>query len=665
MILFLINYFIIIYNKKMEEIKKLIEDPSNLKLIGSGAYGKVYKLEYQGKLYAIKKISKALIDYNKDDFLRGYLKIALKREIDILKKMSEFENSINFYGSSIEENDYALILEFCDSDLDKLLKQRGKFSSKEILDIMEGLNNPFKFMHNNGILHRDIKPENIMIKYIDSSKTKFIPKIADYGVSRELDDGKATTYLGTPGYMAPEIILSDSYSDKSDLFSVGVMMYELYFNSFPYPSPKNKSPNQILKIYSAKKAKDCEDKLLDDLINKLLVYDPKQRITWEEYFKHPFFTQNQIEDLTIKLDKTKIYDEKEHQIINVYDYTIDQMCSIIKPINLTPYEKVTADDCLKYKNTPFFILGILGKYLEQLGISVVVERGDVPDISEYNKNIIQFICNSYILKNKYLLDFDLGDYKIKLLVRNPILRSKFNENVRKAIMKIYNLKEEEIQISNHRRENNKFTVIIVIKSNFKINMTKDELIKVFSQDQELKTLDMVSKESLIPQVILSQSMLCPQEDNKNNLWSIGQKRGGEDYYPPIGWIKYGININHCFNDRSIEWMKPQTYDKRGEWCVAYSIITGLTKTMDQIYANDDDIRHPGRKVGVGVYCPSHPDLLEKFTETINVNGEYYKVGFQIRVRPDKIRASAKEPKMWVVNGNDNELRPYGILIKKV
>jgi len=283
-------------------------------------------------------------------------------------------------------------------------------------------------------------------------------------------------------------------------------------------------------------------------------------------------------------------------------------------------------------------------------------------MSEYHKNIIQFICNSYILKCKYLLNFDFGENKIKFLIRNPIERSEFNEKVRKAVMKIYNLKEEELLISNHRREKGKYTTVLVMKSNFSKDITKDELIKVFSEDEELKTLEKVDKELIMPKIKLSESMLFPREDNKKNKWAIGEKRGGEDYMPPLGWIKYGINIDHHFNDRSPDWINHS--HKKGEWAVAYCGI-GITENLKQIYENDDDIRHRDKNVGVGVYCPSDPKLLEQYAETINANGENYKVGFMIRVKPDKIRASEKEKNMWVVNGNDNELRPYGILIKKV
>ena len=177
------------------------------------------------------------------------------------------------------------------------------------------------------------------------------------------------------------------------------------------------------------------------MLNKLLVYEPDKRISWDDYFKHPFFNNKGVDDLTNKLDKLKIYDEKEHQIINVYDYVLEKMiiytASIIK-------SNITVDECLKLKDEPFFILGILGKYLEQVGISVKIEKEETPksELKDYHKNILQFICNSYILKSKYLLYFDLGANKIKLLDKNPIERCNFNEKIRKSIMKIYNLKEE-------------------------------------------------------------------------------------------------------------------------------------------------------------------------------------------------------------------------------
>ena len=632
------------------------------KELGSGSFGNVFEGEYHGEKYAIKRIFKKTIDEDE------YLTLAFKREIFFLKKMSEYENSVKFYLNYKDDNYYILILELCDTDLSKLLKKKGKFTSSEILSIMKGLNKPFKYMNNNGFLHRDIKPENIMIKYKDSSKTTFIPKVTDYGLARKLNDGKASTMLGSPRYMSPEILMGKDYNDKSDLFSIGTMMYELYFGSFPFDRIYNR--NEIEKKYNKKKKLDCEDKLLDDLLNKLLIYEVDKRISWEEYLNHPFFN-NGIENLNSNFSRLTINDS-QHKIINIYDYVLEKIIwqnymeqNTLKNIN--PTEFITIDECFKMKDDSFFILGILAKYLEEIGISVLIEKNELPrndELIDYHKNIFQFICNTYILKNKYLLDFDLSEYKIIELVKDPIKRSYFNEKLKNYIIEIYNLNEEELLIMNYKRVNKKFTAIIVFKSNFNKNMTKEELINVFAKDEELKTLSKVEKELIIPKIKLNKSMLYPKGNTLNNNWRKGEKRGGEDYIPPLGWNKYGINIKYCFNDKNYDWIGHS--NNPGEWCVGYWGIKGITKNMEQIYENDDDIKHPGKqKVGTGVYFPCDPKIMEENTEIINANGENYKVGFMLRIKPDKIRATGKNKYIWIVNGNDNEFRPYGILIKKI
>ena len=641
-------------NSEIAEIREKIKDFNNLDYISKGSFGVVYKLNFnEEKKYAIKTISKDLIKNYGGEDLESYLTSALRNEVIFLKEMSKFPNSVKFYAFFNEKTEYIMVLELCDTDLSKLLEKKGTFSSLEILQILEGLNEPFKYMHKNNIAHRDIKPENIFVKYIDSSKTKFIPKIGDYGITRKLDNGKAQTRLGSKGFMSPEIIDYNEYDDKSDIFSLGVTIYQLHFGTLPFEYQEVNG--EIVKYNTKVKEKDCEDKVLDDLINKMLDFNPKERISWDDYFKHPFFNH-----LNEQLDNMKLYDEKKHQIINVFDIKIETILGIISHFDTTP--KV---ECLKPQNEPFLILGILGKYLEQIGISITIEGQKTLEksweIGEYNKSVFQFICNSYILKSKYLLLFNLGEDKLKTLIKNPILKGEFNGKVRKAIMKKYNLEEDEILTSNHRKEKNKFTVMLIIKSNFNINITKDELIKAFSEDEELLTLEKVEKELLFPKIKLNLEMLFPKEDNKNNDWGKPGIRGGEYYNPPIGWIKYGINISHCFNTQNFDWIKK---NNEKEWCIAYCGITGLTKTMEQIYENENDTKHQNKKVGVGVYCYSDPKLLEEYTETIDVDGDNYKVGFMVRVKPDKIRVSEKNKNIWVVNGNDNELRPYGILIKK-
>ena len=198
------------------------------KLLGKGSYGEVYEVECKGKKYAGKKISAIKI-------VSEGLQTALQNEIDILERMSKCDNSVKFYAHYTENNYEIIILELCDCELEKILNDSPKgFSSSVILSIMKGLNNAFKIMNMNNILHRDIKLENIMVKYIDSSHKRFIPKINDYGLSKQVKGGITSTICGTPIFMAPELILQKPYNNKADLWSIGVMIYIMLFKDIPF-----------------------------------------------------------------------------------------------------------------------------------------------------------------------------------------------------------------------------------------------------------------------------------------------------------------------------------------------------------------------------------------------------------------------------------------------
>ena len=385
------------------------------KRLGKGSFGEVFEIEYKGEKYAGKIIYKSkLVD--------NYMKEALQREIDILEKMSKCDNSVKFYAHYKEPNNEVIILELCDCELGEVLnKTPGGFSSSQICSVMKGLNNAFSIMNINNIIHRDIKLENVMIKYINKSHTKFIPKINDYGISKQIKD-VTNTFCGSPIYMAPEIFFNNQYDRRADLWSIGVMMYYMCFKDFPFDIKKNmnKLPkNQIIKIFNKKKKKDANDKLLDDLLNKLLTYDPAKRIAWNEYLIHPFF--NKGRELKKKIQTLAI--EEDNYVIKIYDYILEEMVlqSCGKEleyedlINNSPNTLISIDDCLDSKDDELFILGVLGQYLEDIGITCIIEKGNKPkddDENDYNKNIIQLICNGYIWKNKYLLDFELDFNRI-------------------------------------------------------------------------------------------------------------------------------------------------------------------------------------------------------------------------------------------------------------
>ena len=257
------------------------------KKIGKGSFGDVYvgKNKETGAIVAIKRLNKkALYRYG------NYLINAFWKELDSMR-ICNCNNSVRLIENFETCNNFNIIMELCDSDLLIYLNNRkDPFTVEEVRETFLELNNVFKIMHKNNIVHRDLKLGNIMIKYDKNSKLKFIPKLSDYGFSKSMGSSDVTeTHLGTPATMAPEIMMNLPYDDKSDLWSIGIMMYQLHFKQIPYSGFDEQA---ILANIRLKARKQPDDPDFKDLLNKLLVMDPKKRISWDQYFNHPFFSKN-------------------------------------------------------------------------------------------------------------------------------------------------------------------------------------------------------------------------------------------------------------------------------------------------------------------------------------------------------------------------------------
>ena len=207
------------------------------------------------------------------------------------------ENSVKCYEYFNNKDNFIIIMELCDTNLSTVLTKRveenGKgFNSEEILEILNQLNKAFKVMKENKIIHRDLKLENILIKYKDKEHKKYTIKLSDYGSSKRLSS-LTKNYLnsvnGTLLYMAPEILKGGEYNYKCDLWSIGIIIYKLYFGKFPYfGANENAIINKIEELEN-KKLKETDNKELDNLIKNLLEKDSTKRLTWDQYFNHPFF----------------------------------------------------------------------------------------------------------------------------------------------------------------------------------------------------------------------------------------------------------------------------------------------------------------------------------------------------------------------------------------
>ena len=276
-----------------EDYKKFYEIQGNR--IGKGTFGEVFKVKDK-ETNEIKALKIIELDPNYND--EQDIEDGVKSIINELKGMKICSNenrniySVRFYEYFRYENQFVIIMELCDNNLQKVWKDRNMaFEPEEIYKIMNQLNETFKIMVKNKIVHRDLKLENILIKYTDEGKKDFIVKLTDYGVSKQITKTKiCKSHVGTGLTMAPEVLEGrEIYDNKCDLWSIGVIIYQLAFNEFPYKGVTEPALLNNIKNLGQKLFKESKNTNLNNLIRSLLVYNPKERIEWNNYFSHPFF----------------------------------------------------------------------------------------------------------------------------------------------------------------------------------------------------------------------------------------------------------------------------------------------------------------------------------------------------------------------------------------
>ena len=326
------------------------------------------------------------------------------------------------------------------------------------------------------------------------------------------------------------------------------------------------------------------------------------------------------------------------------------------------------DYCLTSGDDQFFILGILAKYLQKIGINPIIEKSDVTNDEEeqdYANTLLQFICNGYLLKYKYILDFGLKQERVDQLYNDNNESNKFNQNLKKLIVEDFSLNGKELLIKEFKKtpKPNEYSVILVFKSDLKTELSEKDLLAKIKKNKQFKQITNVKKEFIMETVRLNRSMLDSIGNNKSDSrWGYNEERGGEPYYPPVGCHRYGLRVFNKYDDQNNDWL---SYDNRpGEWCIAYSSLYGNSKNNENIYENEKDLR-TGKRVGSGVCCYTKCDIMMEKTEIINANGVNYKMGLMLRVKPDKVRKPKSNKNVWIVNGTVGEIRPYGILLKKV
>uniref|UniRef100_A0A8C4P0B4 non-specific serine/threonine protein kinase n=1 Tax=Dicentrarchus labrax TaxID=13489 RepID=A0A8C4P0B4_DICLA len=245
-------------------------------LIGHGAFAVVFKGRHKEKRdweVAVKCINKK--NLAKSQALLG-------KEIKILKELKH-ENIVRLL-------DY----QYCNGgDLAEYLHSKGTLSEDTIRVFLQQIAQAMKVLQSKGILHRDLKPQNILLCHPEGRRSSPINtciKIADFGFARHLQTNTmAATLCGSPMYMAPEVIMSQHYDAKADLWSIGTIVYQSLTGKAPFHVSV-----QIKIVYLNRKPlyvpsipKETSSNLRH-LLMGLLQRNHKERISFDEFFHHPF-----------------------------------------------------------------------------------------------------------------------------------------------------------------------------------------------------------------------------------------------------------------------------------------------------------------------------------------------------------------------------------------
>ncbi|BCS83318.1 putative serine/threonine-protein kinase [Cotonvirus japonicus] len=277
--------------------------------LGSGGFSEVFlgTDNISGEIVAVKTISLNQKKIHKNNLLEK-----LDFEIKIMQELKH-PNIVEYRDVVKTDTHWYIIMEYCNSgtlsDVIKFNNTRGNVDvlfDRELNTYyyLNQLKNALKYVLDQGYVHRDVKPINVLITGNLNDKdyncdnninydysSQLIVKLADFGLTREYSDGELMkSVCGSPLFMAPEILLSNQYNSKADIWSFGIIMYMLLYGNHPinitsWNQLKSKLESQQIDFHTEKNlTNECFE-----LIKSLLAKNPVERISWYELFDNKWF----------------------------------------------------------------------------------------------------------------------------------------------------------------------------------------------------------------------------------------------------------------------------------------------------------------------------------------------------------------------------------------
>jgi len=308
--------------------------------LGAGGFAVVRKCKHRssGVIYALKVINKKNLET--DDLA------ILESEVSIMREVSH-EYIVKLHDVFDSRSKMCLVLDMLEGgELFDRIIELGHFTERNAAESFGQLISALGYLHSKDIVHRDLKPENLLFakKITDPEKfdaAEWNMKLIDFGLAGKCSPHPLKTPCGTPNYVAPEILRRQPYGTQVDMWSAGVILY-IILCGFP---PFYDEHDDLGRLYKKIKRADYDmpspyfDAVSDsakDLIQKLLVANPSERLTAEQTLKHPWLSGGASD--TVLSDTTKIH-LKRFQYIRKMKRGVRCVLAVLKLI-----EALTTED---------------------------------------------------------------------------------------------------------------------------------------------------------------------------------------------------------------------------------------------------------------------------------------------------------------------------------
>jgi serine/threonine protein kinase len=272
-----------------------------LEKVGQGHHSEVFLIRQldgkNKKPLAAKRLSKVHLNDN-DQFRELFT-----NEVQIMKTIKH-ENILSL-NEICEDMDYFYLITeyYTNGDLETYISTKGDFSEKEAIYLLKQIMSAFIELHSKKVIHRDIKPANI---YLTDNYSHLV--IGDFGFAN-MGNVTTTSKIGTPYYMAPEVLFARSglpYTSKCDLFSIGVIYYQMLFGNLPFPAVSVSDLEDMIDKFSGESLPIPSDRYISDesvsLLKSLMQKDPIERLSWKHFFNHALFAVKNLNDYFTEIE---------------------------------------------------------------------------------------------------------------------------------------------------------------------------------------------------------------------------------------------------------------------------------------------------------------------------------------------------------------------------